>query len=100
MTIRVLLSLICAMSASCSGIMPAVQKLDTGPEDICFIDRQKMCAPMLVCTTHIQVYDQSWPCDELDMNRNGRVDCLDHAEAFACSTMMMPRYFRGPRLRR
>jgi hypothetical protein len=64
--------------------MPAVEKLDSGPQDACFTDKKPRCAAMTVCTTHIAVCGQTWTCDALDLNRNGQVDCLDEAESFAC----------------
>lgn len=81
------------LMSACSGINPAREKVDSGPEDVCFIDTQPYCAAMTVCTTHINVMGKTWACDELDLNRNGRVDCLDEAEAFACDTLLMPRFF-------
>lgn len=80
--------LLCAIPA-CSGVIPAVEKLDSGPQDTCFTHKKTRCAAMTVCTTHIAVCDRKWECDELDLNRNGRVDCLDDAELFACNEMLL-----------
>ena len=83
-----MLLLLCVFSA-CSGVMPAVEKLDAGPQDACFTDKKPHCVAMTVCTTHITVCGEKWVCDETDLNRNGRVDCLDQAEVFACGPRPM-----------
>lgn len=86
------------LMSACSGVNPARKKVDSGPEDACFTDTKPRCAAMKVCTTHISVMGKTWICEETDLNRNGRVDCLDEAEAFACDTLLLPRFMPGPRL--
>ncbi len=80
------------LMGGCLGANPARDKFDSEPEDVCFTDKQPRCADMTVCTTHISVMGKTWVCDELDLNRNGRDDCLDDAEQFAC-TLLLPRSF-------
>lgn len=80
------------LMSACSGVNPARDKFDARPVDTCFTDTQPRCAAMTICTTHISVMGKTWECDEADLNRNGRVDCLDEAEAFAC-TLLLPRAF-------
>lgn len=79
------------LMGACAGVNPAREKFSSEPEDVCFTDRDLRCAPMTVCTTHIQVMNKTWVCEELDLDRNGRVDCLDDAERFACGALFLPR---------
>lgn len=87
------------LCGACSGVTPARQKFDNEPQDACFVDHKARCADMLVCTTHITTMGETFMCDELDLNRNGRVDCLDAAEAHACQPMKLPRYLPRPKLK-
>jgi hypothetical protein len=88
-----------ALLSACSGVNPAREKVSSiEAQDACFTDRKLACAPMIVCTTHIQVMNQTWECDELDLDRNGRVDCLDDAEVFACNALVLPRVAGPPPL--
>lgn len=89
-----------ALCGACSGVTPARQKFDNEPQDACFVDHNPRCADMLVCTTQITTMGKTFVCEELDLNRNGRVDCLDAAEAHACQPMKLPRYLLESQLKR